>query len=91
MKNLHRIRDHSNRQHKHPAKPWVPDCQPGDKASANGKLTVTVRRVNAQTGQMTDTDGRIHGPGEWRPLPTVDDLKRHNSHLKRFASEKKNP
>ena len=71
MKNLRRIRNHSNRPHKHPARPHVPECKPGDKALTNGKMSVAIRKVNLQTGQMTDVDGRIHGPGEWRPWPTT--------------------
>lgn len=65
MKNLRRLQRNQNANDKHPARPWVPDAKPGDKAMGDGKLTVTVKKVNPQTGQMTDTDGRVHAPSRW--------------------------
>lgn len=69
MKNLRRLQSNTNAKHKHPARPWVPDAKPGDKAMGDGKLTVIVKKVNLQTGQMTDTEGRVHGRHRWLLLP----------------------
>jgi hypothetical protein len=49
MKNLRRLQRNQNAKDKHPAQPWVPDAKPGDKAMGDGKLTVTVKKVNPQS------------------------------------------
>ena len=69
MKNLRRLQANSNRKLKHEPRPHVHKCEPGDEAFAGEKLKpVRVAKINAQTGQMTDKDGKVWPPGSWRPV-----------------------